>query len=222
MPRLTFRMGDAFPADDPIASWVMNLSIALGDLRIAAKYATRSEQPAHERIYFVKVFASYLREIAKLLVLDCQKRADVREFVARLPEEAKEARAEVERALEIAHVLRSDVTLLEDIKRVRDDTFHYVSDPDSDRRLQAAMSAVADMEGVYNLEGNELRADFADLVAVNRMHPFGDSPEHELAFTHEMHDAIIALNEHVATFMAQAEAGYLLQRLPKGIVQRDG
>ena len=37
-----FRIGDAFPADDPMARYVVRLSMALGDLRIAgAEYAAR-------------------------------------------------------------------------------------------------------------------------------------------------------------------------------------
>lgn len=36
------RIGDAFPADDPMARYVVRLSMALGDLRIAgAEYAAR-------------------------------------------------------------------------------------------------------------------------------------------------------------------------------------
>jgi hypothetical protein len=37
MEQLTSRMGEAFPPEDAIARWLMNLSIALGDLRIVAK-----------------------------------------------------------------------------------------------------------------------------------------------------------------------------------------
>jgi hypothetical protein len=89
MEQLTFKMADASPPDDPIAVWVMKLSIALGDLRIVAEYATRTDQPEHERIYFVRIFASHLREISKLLVTDFDKREDVRDFVAGLPQQAQ-------------------------------------------------------------------------------------------------------------------------------------
>jgi hypothetical protein len=147
MPKITFRMGDAFPADDPIARWVMVLSLALGDLRIVATYAVRERQPENERMYFVRIFSSHLREIVKLLVLDYRHREDVREFVGRLPQDAQDARAEVERLTESTHVLRSDVTLFEDLKRILDDTFHYARDRASDERLRQTMSDVAHMEG---------------------------------------------------------------------------
>jgi hypothetical protein len=99
MERLTFKMREAFSPDDPIAVWVMNLSIALGDLRIVAGYATRNEQPEHERIYFVRIFSSHLREISKLLVLDFRQRPDVRDFVAGLPHEAQDARDAADKLL---------------------------------------------------------------------------------------------------------------------------
>lgn len=109
MEKLVFQMGDAFPPDDPIAVWVMNLSIALGDLRVVAEYATRPEQPEYERTYFVRIFASHLREVSKLLVLDFKEREDVRSFVATLPVEAREARDEAERLLHTTFPLRPDV-----------------------------------------------------------------------------------------------------------------
>lgn len=142
MERLTFKMADAFSPDDPIAVWVMNLSIAL---RIVAEYTTRKEQPEHERIYFVRIFSSHLREIAKLLVHDFNKRQDVRDFVACLPQEAQDARDEADELLHSTFPLRPDVVVWEDLKRLRDDTFHYVSDKSSQDRLVDAMRTVAGM-----------------------------------------------------------------------------
>src|SRR4051812_14475719 len=118
-------MSDAFPPDDPIAVWVMNLSIALGDLRVVAKYATREDQPEYERIYFVRIFASRLREIAKLLVRDFNKRQDVKDFVAAMPQEAQDARDKSDDLLHSTFGLRPTVVVWEDLKRLRDDTFHY-------------------------------------------------------------------------------------------------
>jgi hypothetical protein len=133
----------------------------------------RDEQADYERIYFVRVVASHLREIAKLVVLDHRERSDVREFVRSLPADGRQARAEAERLLHATLSLRTDTQLWEDMKRIRDDTFHYARDEASQGRLQAAMRAVAGMRGAYVLdERGWLRADYADLVASNRMHPF--------------------------------------------------
>jgi hypothetical protein len=53
----------------------MRLSMALGDLRIAlATYATREEQPMHERLYFVRVTSQHVREVVGLLDPKGEKR----------------------------------------------------------------------------------------------------------------------------------------------------
>ena len=46
----SFRIGAVFSADDRHARYVMRLSITLGDLRIAAHYATRKRQRFAERL----------------------------------------------------------------------------------------------------------------------------------------------------------------------------
>jgi hypothetical protein len=63
----SFRIGAVFSADDRHARYVMRLSITLGDLRIAAHYATRKRQRFAERLYFVRLTASHLRELVILL-----------------------------------------------------------------------------------------------------------------------------------------------------------
>ncbi|WP_445150491.1 hypothetical protein [Baekduia sp. Peel2402] len=215
--RVTFRMGDVFPADDDIAVWVMNLSIALGDLRIVADYAVRDEQPDYERIYFVRLFASHLREVAKLLARDFDDRQDVRDFVAKLPQAGRDARDEAARMLNDNFTLRPRIVVWRDMARVRNDTFHYASDKPSRKRLRAAIEEVADMEGVYFVnDDGTMRADYADLVTANRMHPF-EEQEPELPVTRELHDRIIALNEQVATFIAHAESQWLFSR-SQGVV----
>jgi len=155
MKRLRFHMAEAFPPSDPVALWVMNLSIALGDLRIVAIYATRDEQPDAERLYFVRLFASHLREIAKLVAED-HKNEEVRAFVAALPQPGQDARVEVDRMLHThPYKHRPDVILWRDLKRVRDDTFHYASDDASHERLRTAMNAVTDLESGHLLDDNE-------------------------------------------------------------------
>jgi hypothetical protein len=227
MERLTFRMAAAFPAADPIAVWVMNLSIALGDLRIVAKYATRADQPDHERIYFVRIFASHLREVTKLLVLDFKDRQDVRDFVAGLSQEGQDARTAAEQLLHSTFPSRPDTEVWRDLKRLRDDTFHYARDPASQARLVAAMRTVAgmrdsQMESSYVLDDEGwLRAEYADLVIANRMHPFDQEKEDDsdLPITLELHDAIVQLNGYLAKFIAEVEAHYLLNLLGPGIVE---
>lgn len=220
MWRKTFRMAEVFPADHPIALWVLNLSIALGHLRIVSEYATRAEQPDAERMYFFRVFASHLREVARLLVDDYKAREEVRAFVATLPPEGQSARAEVDRMLHShPYVHRPELPLWRDIKRVRDDTFHYVRDSASQERLRAVVEAVSDEQGVYVYdESKGLRADYADLVAGNRMQPY--DKDQWRAATEEMLAAFVALNTQVVRFIVHVEAAHI-NSLPAGVVLTD-
>jgi hypothetical protein len=74
----------------------MRLSIALGDLRIAGQYATRHRQRYAERLYFVRLTASHLREL--VILLDPPNRKivpTVDDFVLALPRGIKPSRAEI-------------------------------------------------------------------------------------------------------------------------------
>jgi hypothetical protein len=94
--RHRFRLGDAFPADDRMAAYVMRLSMALGDLRIVAEYATRKRQPEGERLYFVRLFTLHMREIVHLLdPPDPNFVPTVHESVASLPRGTRPSRSEI-------------------------------------------------------------------------------------------------------------------------------
>lgn len=228
MLRLRFPMERAFPPDDPVAVFVMTLSIAFGDLRIVGgKYVPREDQPDHERIYFVRVMASHLREIVK--VIDRQADAPgIKDFVATLSDEARDARARIPEKLG-AHVLKDDErTLLDFLKRLRNDTFHYADDSQSKKRLRDAMAACASnsKEGVYVVGGRATRARYADRIVEEREYPIpgrdheaGHDHEARIDATRKLHQALLALQDDVATFIKEAEAAYLLEWLPAGIVQ---
>lgn len=211
---LRFTMRDVFPADDALAVYVMALSIALGDIRIAAKYAVREEQLDYERVYFVRLLTAHVREAAKLAVLDHRDRDDVRRFVAGLPEEAQDARARVEEILE--EETRAETTLFADVKRIRDDTFHYARDEQSQARLRKAMERVAGAESGYLLgdraSETHSRALYADLVAVNAMHPFGKTEEEILGLSRAMHGRIVGVLDPLGSFIQHAESSWIRSR----------
>lgn len=160
-------------------------------------------------------------------MLDYQDRADVRAFVAELPKPARTARDEAEQLLNSRFKQRPVTQVWRDLKRLRDDTFHYARDEESHHRLRAAMRTVAGIhggrcQGSYTMsQDRRLRADFADLVVANRMHPFEQEHEDDahLPITRELHETIIALNGHIAAFVQAAEAHYLLDAIPEGVVR---
>src|SRR3954470_20327878 len=92
--RFEFKIGDAFPDRDPIARYVMRLSTALGDLRIAGEYAVRADQPEHERLYFIRLFSAHMREAVLLLDPSSGVVPTLEAFIAALPADARDLHAE--------------------------------------------------------------------------------------------------------------------------------
>lgn len=146
--RLEFRIGDAFPGDDPVARLFLRLSMALGDLRVALEYAVRDEQPPYERLYFVRLTAMHLRELLSLLdpppgstwpsvealIAATQPRA---EDAARL----RAAHARMLEFLAEPFEQRPTVTLKGELRRLRNGFAHYHRDARSEAALTAAMEA---------------------------------------------------------------------------------
>lgn len=217
--RITFLIGEAFPEDDPIAVWIASLSRALNDIRTATKYAVRPDQPPHERLYFVRVTASHIREAVKLAAREHEKRPEVQHFVAGMPQAGRDALDEINRRIDAKFEKRPSVSLFDDIKRLRDDTFHYGSDRDKDsiERMRAAMGRVADVEGVYSLADRDHRAEYADDITVALTHPFDGAQEEQIAMARELHIDIIELLGPLSTFLQAAEGHWLNQR-PEGVI----
>ena len=207
-------MGRAFPADDDIAIWIASLSMALNDIRTAAEYAVRSEQPEHERLYFVRTLASHIREAVKIVILEQDQRQDVRDFIKGMPKEGQVALQEIRRRIDARFQLRPAMSLFDDIKRLRDDTFHYVRDAASVERMRGAASRAAAEQGSYLVTDRALRAEYADLLRVYMAHPFEGSEDEKQAQAREMHEAIVELIGPLSTFLHAAEAHWLGERPP--------
>lgn len=72
------------------------------------------------------------------------------------------------------------------------------------------MRAAQQDEGSYVIESDDVRADYADLVAEALMHPF-ISPDAQAYVEHvrELHEELLALNGHVVRVIEGAEAAFL-------------
>ncbi len=213
---ILFNIGGAFPADDEVARYVASLSMALNDMRVAAEFAVRGEQPYHERLYFVRLLASHMREALKLVALIPDERDPIGAFVAELPASGSEARADVVRRIEDELQHRGE-TLFSEMKRIRDDTFHYARDEPSQKRLTTAMELAAHEDGRYLISENWLRAEYADVIATRLVHSFSGDEEQLRKFGHELHRAIVDLVGPLSKFILIAERHYL-RSMPPGTI----
>jgi hypothetical protein len=212
--RLEFCIGEVFPADDELAQWLMSLSIALGDLRVAAVYAVRDEQADYERDYFVRMLVSHMRELVKVLVVAVDKRDVLRDFVNALPPETRAHYDQMKRLIAQPMKLRPDRTLLDELIRIRNATWHYPVDKGYVEQLRDAMrrAGASGDRGVYVFpEGTELgyRAEYADLVAMFLAYPLDGSPAEREAQFRELHERLIELLGALAKFLQGVEGEYL-------------
>jgi hypothetical protein len=216
-PRVTFKMGEGFPADDDIAVWIASLSRALNDIRTSSRFAVRQDQLAHERLYFVRVLASHIREAVKIVVLETDKRQDIQAFVARMRQEGRDALDEIKERIDRPFPSRPEVTVFEAIKDLRDDTFHYARDTKSVERMRESMRRASDEEGAYLVADKNHRAEYADLIDAWLVHPFDGPEKKRMDQARELHGAILQLIGPLSSFLQVAEAQWLSER-PTGII----
>lgn len=235
LARYSFRYGDVFDSEDRMARYVERLSNALGDLRVVARYPVRQRQGSGERLYFVRLLASHLREV--VLLLDPPDRRvlpDVEEFLAALPRGTKPSRTEIRKSHRQAMRMldkpmkkgRPEIpgssgklrrpTLRDDLKELRNQFFHYGHLQSGDDALTVAMKSLASERTGYVIRERTMRANYADGVAVKLAHPF------DIEFAEDMHARIVALIGPVSTFIHQVEAAWLYRHAEKITVRRPG
>lgn len=237
--RHSFKLGAAFPPDQ-LAAYVMRLSMALGDLRIVADYAVRERQPEGERLYFIRLFAMHMREIANLLEPpDHTVIPTVHQFVAALPRGLKPSRTEIREhhakvmrrlakpmtgrdQIEIRRKDKPSIwrvpTLRDDLKRLRDDFAHYGHNARGADAVKAAMKSATDIRTGYVIREHSMRAQYADQVAMTLTHPFDlDDRERSRKLAYQMHDRIVDLVGPVSSYIHAVESAWLQTR-PSGVV----
>jgi hypothetical protein len=224
--RYSFRHGSVHDPEDKNARYVMRLSLALGDLRIISHYATRNRQSNAERLYFVRLLASHLREV--ILIMDPPNPVvvpTIEEFLAALPRGTKPSRAEMRKSHRKALRLvdknmakgRPAITtpqgrtrppkLRDDLKELRNRFFHYGHDESGDKALKAAMTSLAGEATGYVIREKTMRALYADDVGTMLVHPF--PKKHGEKFALDMHGRLVELIEPVSLFIHQVEAAWV-------------
>jgi hypothetical protein len=162
--KVEFRIGDAFPADDPVARWLTALAISHNDIRHGTIRLMQPDLQSHEGVYYFRLIASHFKEIAEDLDNSYAEWDEVTAFVDRLPQEARD---------DFAAVLDTASELEADLGKLRNTLFHY---PELDKRkaakgrekLQQAMRDAADLTGTITT-GSKFgagRFDYADEVIV--------------------------------------------------------
>jgi hypothetical protein len=227
--RIEFKIVDVFDPEDKMARYLVRLSMALGDLRIAGgTYLLRDEQPVHERMYFARLTASHLHELGILFHPPDETIPSVEEFIAAVvpsddaetAERLRKSHKSVQRALQRTVRVPGKPTLGSELSRLRNAFFHYFNRAEYEQPLRDAMERAAGLDGVYVLRERTMRAEYADEITNKVMHPWpglsdGDWTEAVTA----LHKRISALIAPVADFLHQAEATYLGSR-PRGVVRR--
>jgi len=210
----SFRFGDAFPADDPLARFVVVVALGLNDNTLSHTRLVAAEE-AYERLYFFHLASGHLFGLADELSRAHEEWSEIRAFVATLDEQY---RNDFDAIVGLAS---SDDTTGTRLRAIRNRFFHY---PSLRRRsaergwlpLQRALRDLSELDaevraGAGGLGGG-IRALFADDVLVNLM--TREIDEDEIA------GLLATLGDLQAGYnrFAQAAVGRYLRNLPRGVV----
>ena len=81
-----FEVGDALPADDPLARFILVVSMGLNDNSLANTTFVETEEP-YKLVYFFQLASGHLYELAKTLRRAYEEWREVKEFIDALPQE---------------------------------------------------------------------------------------------------------------------------------------
>jgi hypothetical protein len=202
VPRQTFEIGKAFPANKPVARFVAVLAMINNDwLR-----TTRAMNPAPKddgegaRLLFMRQQLAYYYEARKAL-LHFREQEPVATFIESLDASAQERYDAVVSAPE---------ELRELLRVTRNVTFHY---PKGRKELAKALRDAKDVTGRITVRGGDstVRFGFADEVTVQLAGLFDDRK-----LLKALSEARIALGHFV--FAAVAE---YVRSLPRGVVRTE-
>jgi hypothetical protein len=118
--------------------------------------------------------------------------------------------------------LRPGVNLRNDLRRLRNQFFHYHADRNSDADLGDAIARAAHEDGAYVIGKDPrnrltMRAEYADTVSTHLVHPFEGDDESVRPVAQEMHQDILNLLGPLTDYLHHVEAAYLRSR-PRGVV----
>jgi hypothetical protein len=217
--RWRFRIGEAFPADSPLARFIVAVAAGMNDNVLANGLFVESERD-FEHLYFFSLANSHLYEVAETLHKAHREWEEVRDFVDALDEARQQDFTMIKALAEPAGDWPSNR-----LKELRNMFFHYLrldgAAVDAGRLpLLRGLADAADMEGEVVIEAggplNGIRARFTDEVFVKALTATYENGELERLVA-ALADYQPALNR-----FAQAALGRFLRELPDGVVASEG
>ena len=169
---LRFRIGDAFPSDDPIARWATVLGMAINNTVYVNIRIIEGELPPELHVYYFRLVAAHFFESCVWLEDTPRHWPQVAEFLHELSQDSLD---KLERLQGFA---KQDHPQHERLRRLRNTMFHYPEMHPSKERagieelakaLHDARDVVSSIEG--GLEYASFRASFADEVTVQFVSP---------------------------------------------------
>lgn len=162
-----FRIGDAFPADNPIARWTTVLSMASNDAIYLNIRLIEGDLPPALSIYYYRLMVGHFYEIATWLKQSRATWPEIEGFLTSLDAKYQERYERIVSFVDQTH------PVYEQIKRSRHTLFHYpVMHPEREaagvEELANAMEEAAGLPGWIEAADDygSFRAAFADEIAM--------------------------------------------------------
>jgi hypothetical protein len=197
--RYGFRIGDVFDAEDPIARWLIVLSMGLNDVVYVTKRLTEQLQgdaPPYANIYEIRLAALHFWELSKFLRESIGSSAEIRAFVDALPQQARD---DLDAALASTDTANPH-GFKGNFGSARDQFSHYAEV--DNKLLRRALKAVADHESELNVgeQFGDFRAGYADEVAGQLFFSVpGEDVTDLKTFVEQLRDGSAALMRFVQT-----------------------
>ena len=157
---LRFKVGQAFPASEPVSRFSAVLCMALNDLVLASDHGVREGLPNWEYFYFLRLTAAHFFEAEKFIRESSARYPEIDAFICGLGDEANENWCKVR-----------DVAADQSVKRLRDVFFHYPEMLDRTKsqydQFTRALAGLSEQDGriIQGKALKDLRCEFADDVA---------------------------------------------------------
>jgi len=210
--RFTFTIGDAFPATDARARFIMGIAMISNDIVRATRLVEGLTEddpdgPAYRMMMFRQHIAT-LHEAARFITRASRSFPEVAEFVASLPDDAQAAYAKIVAVAKRGTPQHGDGL----IERYRDTTFHYPEiHPDKasagKEEILNALAGAAETQSSITVGGTGLSLRFAvaDEVVAQWL------PEIDMGFFDVLMDAVLAV-----PLLAISAAHHYLATRPDG------